>query len=36
MIYDVIVTPAAATDIALGFSYVQARSPLNAERWVRG
>jgi plasmid stabilization system protein ParE len=36
MIYEVIVTPAAENDVAEGFAYIQARSPLNAERWVRG
>jgi plasmid stabilization system protein ParE len=36
MTYDVIVTPAAENDIAEGFAYIQARSPVNAERWVRG
>jgi plasmid stabilization system protein ParE len=36
MIYDVIVTPAAENDIAAGFAYIQARSPVNAERWVQG
>src|SRR5258707_2125652 len=36
MTYDVIVTPAAEDDIAEAFAYIQARSPENAERWVRG
>ena len=36
MIYTVIVTPAAETDIALAFAYIAERSPLNAQRWVRG
>lgn len=36
MTYTVIVTPAAQTDIALAFAYIQERSPLNAQRWLRG
>jgi plasmid stabilization system protein ParE len=36
MTCDVIVTPAAEYDIAEAFAYIQARSPENAERWVRG
>ena len=36
MIYNVIVTPAAEYDIAEGFAYIQARSPENSERWLRG
>src|SRR5205814_4484337 len=36
MTYDVIITPAAENDISLAFDYIQARSPLNAERWLRG
>jgi len=36
MIYDVIVAPAAENGIAEGFAYIRARSPENAERWLRG
>ncbi|MDB5320914.1 MAG: Plasmid stabilization system protein [Phycisphaerales bacterium] len=36
MIYDVVVTAAAEDDIAEAFAYIQARSPENAERWLRG
>jgi plasmid stabilization system protein ParE len=36
VIYDVIVTPAAENDIAEGFANIQARAPMNAERWLRG
>jgi plasmid stabilization system protein ParE len=33
--YEVIITPAAEADVAEAFEYIYARSPLNAERWLR-
>jgi plasmid stabilization system protein ParE len=36
MTYTVVVTPAAEFDIAAAFAYIHDRSPLNAERWLRG
>lgn len=33
--YTVIITPAAEADVVESFAYIQERSPLNAERWLR-
>jgi plasmid stabilization system protein ParE len=35
MTYTVVITDAAAMDLAEAFAYIQQRSPLNAERWIR-
>jgi len=34
--YEVIVTPEAQTGIREAFEYIEARSPLNAARWIKG
>ena len=33
--YEVVVTPEAETGIVAAFRYLRARSPLNAEKWLR-
>lgn len=35
MKYTVLITDAAAADLAEAFTYIHERSPLNAERWLR-
>lgn len=35
MSYTVLITDAAAADLAEAFAYIHERSPLNAERWIR-
>jgi plasmid stabilization system protein ParE len=35
MSYRVVITPAAEEDLAEAFAYIHARSPMNAEKWLR-
>jgi len=35
MKYTVVIAERAANDVAEGFAHIHARSPMNAERWIR-